>query len=715
MKWTKSASALLLCMILFACLLPAAWADGTEAAEITALRDAIANGETLYTLNSGGEFTLAKVLIIPKNFTLKIQNGSKLILPQGVDLANDGKLVVEDSGEISVAAGSTLYNTAKLNIADNGVIRISGTFRGIPGSFTVIEDENLEDGLPQLIVKDGGEFHGMGGCAITKTILNSFDRSAIIQGVNLGQWCDAEMIDMVVFFPGADINFAYFKFMLGSKMYTPFRLRGTGDFTLEDDLTIPDGVDLRVRNDSTLIVPVGKTLTVNGRIEASNEGEIDVLGNLSNSAGTTPAGKPIALGNGGVIHVTGTIENDDTFLFGSKDHPEEAAPSLIVDEGATVTGTFRIQRYYEPGDVIQGISLDSYCSQIIHVINGEIEYFLPPPDGRPYLENRLPNVEYMEIHGVDEYVLSRDIEIPVFDDGTAAYLNLANTNLVVPNGVTMTVNGTLTVRKLEIEQGGSVVVNEGGHLTARGSITTNNGASITVNDAVIEGGYNSSLPSTLSNASFTGDAVVRLYSRLVEPEKAQRILNEAVNVAAIEHVEAVVSICCDWTMPVDVTLPNRVSLEVTDNENGILTIPQGKTLTVSEGAELRVKGNDLTVNGTLVNNGKILLGGDEHAAEVVLGVKGIYCGNGLIDRMNQPYMILNNKSAADMILPESLQTIESEALAGGVFTSVYIPPSVTTIAPDAFGNRTELIILGSSGSYAETFAGLKHFTFAPAA
>ena len=69
----------------------------------------------------------------------------------------------------------------------------------------------------------------------------------------------------------------------------------------------------------------------------------------------------------------------------------------------------------------------------------------------------------------------------------------------------------------------------------------------------------------------------------------------------------------------------------------------------------------------------------------------------------------------DLTLPAALTTIESEAFANGGFASVLIPPTVKTIALDAFGARTDLIILGTSGSYAETFAGLKHFTFVPAA
>lgn len=69
----------------------------------------------------------------------------------------------------------------------------------------------------------------------------------------------------------------------------------------------------------------------------------------------------------------------------------------------------------------------------------------------------------------------------------------------------------------------------------------------------------------------------------------------------------------------------------------------------------------------------------------------------------------------DLTLPAALTTIESEAFAGGGFNSVLIPPTVKEIASDAFGDRTDLIILGTSGSFAETFAGEKHFTFVPAA
>ena len=69
----------------------------------------------------------------------------------------------------------------------------------------------------------------------------------------------------------------------------------------------------------------------------------------------------------------------------------------------------------------------------------------------------------------------------------------------------------------------------------------------------------------------------------------------------------------------------------------------------------------------------------------------------------------------DFILPAALTEIGSEAFAGGSFACVSIPAGVTSIAPDAFGNRTGLTIIGVPGSAAEDFARAHGFDFVPAA
>ena len=77
--------------------------------------------------------------------------------------------------------------------------------------------------------------------------------------------------------------------------------------------------------------------------------------------------------------------------------------------------------------------------------------------------------------------------------------------------------------------------------------------------------------------------------------------------------------------------------------------------------------------------------------------------------------LIATHATADLTLPVALTAIESEAFAGGGFASVLIPANVTIIAPDAFGDRTDLTVFGVSGSYAQTYAGLKGFAFIPVA
>ena len=68
-----------------------------------------------------------------------------------------------------------------------------------------------------------------------------------------------------------------------------------------------------------------------------------------------------------------------------------------------------------------------------------------------------------------------------------------------------------------------------------------------------------------------------------------------------------------------------------------------------------------------------------------------------------------------IILPGGLTEIAPEAFAGSEFDSLYIPESVTTIAEDAFGDRTSLTIIGVPGSAAEIFAQNHGFDFVPVA
>ena len=92
----------------------------------------------------------------------------------------------------------------------------------------------------------------------------------------------------------------------------------------------------------------------------------------------------------------------------------------------------------------------------------------------------------------------------------------------------------------------------------------------------------------------------------------------------------------------------------------------------------------------------------------------------------------------DLVLPASLNTVESEAFTGGAFTYVFIPETVTRIDSAAFAACPKLVyaqfagadtvidgsafdgvsgltIIAPSGSTAEAYAGAHGFAFLPAA
>ena len=77
-------------------------------------------------------------------------------------------------------------------------------------------------------------------------------------------------------------------------------------------------------------------------------------------------------------------------------------------------------------------------------------------------------------------------------------------------------------------------------------------------------------------------------------------------------------------------------------------------------------------------------------------------------------ILLYANPTPDLTLPAALTAIGSEAFAGGSFTCVSIPAGVTSIADDAFGDRTSLTIIGVPGSTAEDFARAHGFEFVPA-
>lgn len=162
-----------------------------------------------------------------------------------------------------------------------------------------------------------------------------------------------------------------------------------------------------------------------------------------------------------------------------------------------------------------------------------------------------------------------------------------------------------------------------------------------------------------------------------------------------------------------------------------LNIPEGAKLTLTKGQLHLMDNSAATVTGTLENNGfinmhqrsgsnpRLVIDGGVYSGGGRLGVKDIvdpdsyFSGLDLTsyvkmtDGVGTQYILVD----ADLILPNNLTAIESEAFAGGTFQSIYIPPNVTAIADNAFAGMNGLTIYGFPRTAAQSFAEAQGYTF----
>ena len=83
-------------------------------------------------------------------------------------------------------------------------------------------------------------------------------------------------------------------------------------------------------------------------------------------------------------------------------------------------------------------------------------------------------------------------------------------------------------------------------------------------------------------------------------------------------------------------------------------------------------------------------------------LSGYYPRNSLINLLNKSLIVKDNA----IFLPDSVISINNSCFRKSYLTKVYIPSSVSKIAPSAFLD-TEIILCVTKGSYAEKFAKRK--------
>ena len=160
----KTLSLFLVLLTVFSLLAPSAAADEEAPSPEEALRLAIKNGETEYTLYN--DLTLSADLIIPVKFTLTVEAGCTLTVPDGVTLkvrnnitvygsvvvSSGGRLRLDslpidnaitpagvnvlDGGALTVDAGGKLENDGFLFVQNDAAVRVDGDYTVITKTFS---------------------------------------------------------------------------------------------------------------------------------------------------------------------------------------------------------------------------------------------------------------------------------------------------------------------------------------------------------------------------------------------------------------------------------------------------------------------------------------------------------------------------------------------------------------------------------------------------
>lgn len=455
-------------------------------------------------------------------------------------------------------------------------------------------------------------------------------------------------------------------------------------WTLTNDVTVPAQVRLCVPHDGnyqgSLTIPAGKTLTIN------EGGEMLARGSVNGEA---------------VIQVNGNLVNDGSINLG--DPGREA--DIALGPNGSYSGSGSITRggapYYMSDDdawnALVAACEQTYTEMTNFDIGGEYRFAIPAGEGLFIPEN-------LSVRALDSSFVVSDTASLIIRGGGELIAGMLDSQ-----GSTE-VDGSLHLEYSCLIPGDPVVVN--------GEIVMTLDAWVGLMESV-----DSFDPEDAAAKFFFGSGgLLDIWYDMTDSQDVADSLDFPM--FHIPHVRETLCLTFPWTLDHDRTLDadRRLLLHYGGDATGMLTIPEGKTLTIPQGSELFARGAGekgeaiVKIAGLLINNGVFTLQYTRAGladAELIDG--GIYAGRGTVKRGGEPYAILNDPQNAEIILPVGLETLESEALADGDFFSVYIPAGTASIATDAFGDKEALIVYGVPGSEAESFAHSKSFLFAPVA
>ncbi|MCR5842637.1 MAG: leucine-rich repeat domain-containing protein, partial [Oscillospiraceae bacterium] len=328
-------------------------------------------------------------------------------------------------------------------------------------------------------------------------------------------------------------------------------------------------------------------------------------------------------------------------------------------------------------------------------------------------------------------IANGDTEFNMRDRGTVIFtesiklpntmsLHAKGTEIVIPDGVTLTVENYCRVGTLTVQPGGHVTVSDvgGAQLRVDDALNYNNVNQFTVN-RYMEIGL-SAWRRDLENLNFGERGGLTVSSWAYNDSELAAALAGKPELQN-DKIRNRIGIRYDCTLADDLIVDD-FNLAVEDS--GSLTIPAGKTLVCLNKVE--AQDGPIYLQGRMISvgYGQLSLQWKNSAAALLnISGEGFYAGKEIhvhapMDRrdacisgldMSKVGKIINPDFTAyfpsiEVVLPDGLTALGGEAFANDSFHTVYIPSGITSIAPDAFSGTDVAIIFGVVGSYAEEYA-----------
>ena len=297
---------------------------------------------------------------------------------------------------------------------------------------------------------------------------------------------------------------------------------------------------------------------------------------------------------------------------------------MIDGGGYSGTGRIFVSTQDAPENWVQGLDLNEYETSEI--------------DGGTLYINSQGIIDALKLaiaNGSTYYSLNDFGQVTILEDmliPEGVYVDFWGTRLVVPAGVTLTVEGSMDGDSKAIE--GTVYIN-GGHLHQNDIEITDNGI-LRLRNGGADIPLDAWTDSMRQHVIFEEDCYLNMNAVAETLEQLVGEITPKIG-APEDHVTYWITVLFPYVAesdePVELGVLENVALEFykgTHGENGSMTIGEGVTYVVD--GRLKFNGSTLTVRGSLINNCQIELEGntDRGWGNIEFADGAVYDGSGVI-------------------------------------------------------------------------------------